>query len=186
MNSLFDAAKEVGDFMAARDWEFCIIGGLAVQQWGEPRTTLDADMTLLADWGEEEQYVSALLDRFKSRIPDAHAFALSRRVLLIQASNGRDVDIALGALPFEAEMVRRAVPMEFAPGLILPCCTAEDLFIMKAFAARPRDWLDAESVATRQSRLDRDHILKHLTDLCDLKEAPDVLERATRLLAEDS
>jgi hypothetical protein len=184
MNALFEAAKEVCEFMAAHRWESCIIGGLAVQRWGEPRTTLDVDMTLLTGWGEEEGYVAAILDRFKSRIPDGHAFALAQRVLLIQTSNGKNVDIALGALPFEVGMVRRAVQVEFAPGLVLPCCTAEDLFIMKAFAARPRDWLDAESIALRQVRLDKQYILEHLTELCDIKGASDILERAERLLTE--
>ncbi len=119
-----------------------------------------------------------------SRIADAHNFAMTQRVLLLEASNGRPVDIALGALPFEAEMVRRAVPVEFAPGIVLPCCTAEDLFVMKAFAGRPRDWLDVESIVTRQERLDREYILTRLSDLCKLKESPDILERAKRLLKE--
>ena len=39
MNAIFAAAKEVADFMQARGWEYCIIGGLAVQRWGELRTT---------------------------------------------------------------------------------------------------------------------------------------------------
>ncbi|HOZ46011.1 MAG TPA: hypothetical protein PLO37_09780 [Candidatus Hydrogenedentes bacterium] len=182
MNALFEAAQEVGAFMAEREWAFCVIGGLAVQCWGEPRTTTDVDMTLLTTWGEEKPYVAALLDRFESRVPDGRAFALSRRVVLIRASNGRHLDIALGALPFEAEMMRRATPVEFAPGIILPCCTAEDLFVMKAFADRPRDWLDAESVIARQSHLDSAHILRHLEELCALKEAPEVLARAKHLL----
>jgi len=186
VNALFEAAREVCEFMAARQWEFCIIGGLAVQRWGEPRTTLDVDITLLTGWGEEEGYVTAILTRFDSRIPDAHAFALSRRVLLIRASNGKDVDIALGALPFEAGMVRHAARVEFAPGLVLPCCTAEDLFILKTFAARQRDWLDAESIAIRQARLDKQYILDQLAVLCELKETPDLLERARRLLTENS
>lgn len=184
MNALFEAAKELCGFMAARRWEFCIIGGLAVQRWGEPRTTLDVDITLLTGWGEEKGYVTAILDQFESRIPDGRAFALTRRVVLIRASNGKDVDLALGALPFEAGMVRRAVAVEFAPGLVLRCCTAEDLFIMKAFAARPHDWLDAESVVVRQARLDQAYILEQLAELCELKEAPDILERAQRLLLE--
>lgn len=182
MNVLFEAAREVCDFMARRHWEFCLIGGLAVQRWGEPRTTLDADFTLLAEWGKEAPYVTALLEHFESRIPDAHEFALENRVLLLRASNGRDVDIALGALPFEAIMIKRATLMEFAPGLNLPCCTAEDLFILKAFAGRPRDWLDAESIVARQANLDEEHILTHLADLCELKETPDTLDRAMRLL----
>ncbi len=184
MNVLFEAAKEVSGFMAAREWSFCIIGGLAVQQWAEPRTTLDADMVLLTGWGEEERYVTALLERFESRIPGGHDFALTRRVLLLRASNGRDVDVMLGALPFETDMIRRAVQVEFVPGLVLPCCTAEDLFIMKAFAGRPRDWLDAESIVVRQTVLDEKYIVAHLSSLCELKESPETLERATRLLQE--
>lgn len=184
MNVLFEAAKEVCEFMQSYGWKFCIIGGLAVQRWGEPRTTLDVDITLLTGWGDEEPYVSALLEHFASRIPEAHTFALANRVLLLKASNGRDVDIALGALPFEGEMVRRAVNLEFAPGLVLPCCTAEDLYIMKAFAGRPRDWLDAESIVMRQESLDGEYILAQLSDLCELKESPEILEQAKSLLKE--
>jgi hypothetical protein len=168
--------------MSARGWEFCVIGGLAVQRWGEPRTTLDADLTLFTGIGEEEHYATALLAQFSSRMPNALTFALSRRVLLLSASNGTAVDISFGALAFEEDMVRRAVPAEFAPGLILPCCTAEDLVVMKAFASRPRDWLDVESVVARQERLDHAYILRQLAILCDLKEAPEIVERTRKLL----
>ncbi|MDX9974350.1 MAG: hypothetical protein RBU21_15300 [FCB group bacterium] len=186
LNTLFEAAGEISAFMLERGWSFCVIGGLAVQQWGEPRTTLDAALTLLAEWGQEAPYVEALLDRFESRIADAREFALVHRVLLLRASNGKDVDVALGALPFEVEMMRRAQEMEFAPGLTLPCCTAEDLFVMKAFAGRERDWLDAESIVRRQARLDESYVLGHLRDLFELKDAPESLARAVRLLKENA
>lgn len=184
MNTLFEAAKEICDFMAERRWLYCVIGGLAVQRWGEPRTTLDVDISLLAEWGAEDVYVTAILNRFQSRITDGHEFAITRRVLLIKAANGRDIDIVLGGLPFEEEMARRAGLVEFAPGLSLPCCTAEDLFVMKAFANRPRDWLDAESVVNRQTNLDWRYILRQLAALCELKEAPEILIRAGELLKE--
>ncbi len=64
-------------------------------------------------------------------------------------------------------MIRRAVKVEFASGLALPCCTAEDLFIMKALAGRPRDWVDAESIVCRQPSLDADYLLAHLTELAN-------------------
>ena len=153
-NALVEAANEVCAFMAEHRWDFCVIGGLAVQRWGEPRTTLDAGITLLTGWGEEDAYASELLDRFESRVADGREFALTNRVLLIRASSGIDVDISFGALPFEAEMIRRSVPVEFAPGIVLPCCSAEDLFIMKAYASRSRDRSDAEGIAARQSALD--------------------------------
>lgn len=184
MNPLLEAAREVCDFLASRRWDYCIIGGLAVQQWGEPRTTMDADLTLLTDFGEEETYVGAILKRFESRIPNGMDFALRHRVVLIRASNGKDVDISLGALPFEVEMIQRATRVEFAPGFSLPCCTAEDLFVMKAFAGRPRDWSDAEGIVARHPQLDQRRVVNQLTILCELKEAPEIVERARRLLLE--
>ncbi|NJL72315.1 MAG: nucleotidyl transferase AbiEii/AbiGii toxin family protein [Candidatus Competibacteraceae bacterium] len=168
--------------MTGRGWNFCVIGGLAVARWGEPRATLDADLTLVTGWGNEEPYVRTLLANFPARIADAAAFALARRILLIKATNGVDIDIALGALPFEEEMVRRAVAQRFAPGLSLPCCTAEDLIVMKAFADRPRDWLDVQGIVARQSNLDRPYILAHLAMLSELKEAPEIVQRAQRML----
>lgn len=183
MNALFVAAKEVGDFMRAPKWQFCLIGGLAVQRWGEPRTTQDVGLTLLTGLGNEEAFASPLLERFQGRVADALNFALRNRVLLIRASNGRDVDISFGALEFEETMMARAEPFELAPGLILPICSAEDLFVLKAFAARPRDRIDAQGVVVRQKgHLDEGYILHHLTVLCDLKEEPEIVMRARRLL----
>lgn len=183
MNALFMAAKEVADFMQARRWKFCIIGGLAIQRWGEPRLTRDADLTLLTGFGEEEQFADALLQRFQGRRPDSRAFSLVNRVLLIRASNGKDVDVSFGALDFEVSMLKRATPFEFDAGLVLPTCSAEDLFVMKAFAARPHDWQDARGIAVRQGRkLNKNYILRHLAALCELKETPEIVAEARLIL----
>jgi hypothetical protein len=181
MNALFAAAKEVCDFMTARRWEYCIIGGLAVQRRGELRTTLNADLTLFTGFGEEEKYVDALLGCFAARTPEARDLALSRRVLLVRAANGKDVDIALGGFSFERDMIRRATPFEFAAGGVLPTCSADDLFVMKVFAARGKDLHDAETIAIRQ-KLDRAYISRQLKPLCELKEAPELVQQARRIL----
>ena len=151
MNAIFAAAKEVADFMQARDWEYCVIGGLAVQRWGEPRLTQDADLTLLTGFGDEKRFAQELLNEFEVRRDDALDFAVTNRVLLIYASNQKPVDVSFGALPFEIDMMKRATPFEFAPGYILPTCSAEDLFVMKAFAGRAQDWLDIRGVAVKQA-----------------------------------
>lgn len=173
--------------MAEQRWQFCLIGGLAVQRWGEPRLTRGADLTLMTGLGDEERCARALLDRFSARIDDALEFALANRVLLARASNGTDLDISFGALDFEESMMTRATPFEFGPDLTLPTCSAEDLFVMKAFAARAQDWLDAEGIATRQGgRLDRPYILRHLEVLCELKETPEIVDRARKMLEASS
>jgi hypothetical protein len=48
-----------------------------------------------------------LLSRFQGRAADARDFALRARVLLLQHSNGVPLDIALGALPFEAHSIEQ-------------------------------------------------------------------------------
>jgi hypothetical protein len=47
MNAIFAAALDLQGFCDKRGWRCCFIGGLAVQRWGEPRMTRDADLTLL-------------------------------------------------------------------------------------------------------------------------------------------
>jgi len=171
VNLLFEAAAEFGRFSDDRNWRYCVIGGLALLRWGEPRTTQDVDFALLTGFGEEERFVREILDRFEPRIEKALDFALKNRVLLVATASGVDIDISLGALPFEEEMTDRAEHFEFFPGLVLPMCTAEDLIVMKAFAGRPHDWRDIEGIVSRQGqRLDAAYVFRHLELLCELKE----------------
>ena len=51
MTPVLVAAIEIQQFCQAREWQFCIIGGLAVLRWGEPRATQDVDITLLTGFG---------------------------------------------------------------------------------------------------------------------------------------
>ena len=101
MNGLFRAARQLQEFCDARGWRSCFIGGLAVQRWGQPRLTVDVDLTLLAGFGNEAAFVDPLLAAYEGRIPDARYFALRHRVLLLRSAGGAGIDISLGALPFE-------------------------------------------------------------------------------------
>jgi len=47
MNEVIRAAAELQSFCIAHDWRFCFIGGLAVQRWGEPRETVDVDLSFI-------------------------------------------------------------------------------------------------------------------------------------------
>ena len=138
----------------------------------------------MTGWGEEESFVESLLGTFESRISDAHEFALAQRVLLLRSRNGHDIDIALGALPFEESMIERAVLLPLSSGIKIPCCTAEDVFIMKAFAGRLRDWADAESIAARQDVLNQHYILEQLDPLCELRDDRETPLRAKSILAD--
>jgi hypothetical protein len=183
MNELCRVALEVQSECEKHQWRFCFIGGLAVQNWGEPRFTRDVDLTLLTGFGSEEAFIDPLLNAFAPRMEGCRDFALQNRVLLLKSSEGIGIDIALGALPFEEYAVDRSQLIEVEPGAILRLCSAEDLVVMKAFADRLQDQLDVQRILTRQGvgNLDWDYITSYLTPLCQLKNAPEILTRLSDL-----
>lgn len=186
MKDLVVQAQELQTLLISQGWEFCFIGGIAIQRWSEPRLTKDMDITLLTGFGGEEKFIDFLLQHFESRIPDAREFALRNRVLLLRNADGTGIDVALGALPFEMGAVRRAKSLEYAPGISLRTCTAEDLIVMKAFASRPIDWNDIRGILVRQGtrKLDWAYIRRELQPLCEAKEAPEILTRLEALRRE--
>jgi len=185
MNPLYPAAMELQSFCRRHNWQFCIIGGLALQRWGRPRATQDVDATLLTGFDHEERFVDALLEEFRSRRPDAREFALTQRVVLLQAANGVFVDLSLAGLPFERRMIARATPFDYAPGVRLVTASAEDLVVTKAFAARLQDWADVEGILIRQrGKLDWEYVRRELAPLCELKDAPQIVDELERMKAE--
>lgn len=185
MSPLLEAAVEVQEFFRRKRWRFCIIGGLAVIRWGQPRVTQDVDVSLLTGFGNEPKYVDRLLNEFAGRISDARQFALEHRVLLCQATNGVALDISLAALPLEEQIIRRSSRFAYAPKVSLRTASAEDLVVLKAFADRDKDWPDVRGILVRQeNRLDWDQIIRDLTFLCDLKEDQEPLERLERVRQE--
>ncbi len=165
------AAAEVETFCRANGWRFCFIGGVAVQRWGMPRFTQDVDITLLAGLNPSAVIVEAVLRRFASRVANAPKLAFERRVILARTADGTDLDFALGALAFEEQSVERASRWQLNGDISLTTCSAEDLIVHKAFAARPRDWSDIEAILARQhGRLNLDLVRQSLMPLLELKE----------------
>lgn len=178
MLDLFRQAQELQRHFERNHWRFCFIGGVALQRWGEPRLTVDIDVTLLAGFADEEPFVDDLLKQYAGRLTDTKDFALKNRVLLLKSPESIDIDIAFGALPFEELAVGRATNFEFVPGITLLTCSAEDLIVLKAFADRSRDWADIEGIIVRQGdKLDIEYIFQQLSPLCELKESPEILRK---------
>jgi hypothetical protein len=114
-------------------------------------------------------------------MPDAGEFAKQNRVLLLRSASGVPLDIALGAIPFEERCVARATEFDLG-GARLLTCSAEDLVVLKAFAARDRDWSDIESIAARQGRqLDWPIIFEEFAPLAELREGSKATARLCAL-----
>jgi len=176
MKALFQTAAELNRLLSERGWRYCFIGGIALQRWGQPRLTNDIDLTILTGFGQEAHYVDELLKLYNGRIPDTREFALTNRVLLLVSNGGIPIDVALGGITFEENLVSRASLYEFLPGMTLPTCSAEDLVVLKSFADRARDWADVETVIVRQRKqLDWEYVFEQLRPLCQVKESLEII-----------
>ncbi len=170
------AAREVLDALSHAGHRACLIGGLAVSRWGEPRATTDVDISVLAPSGDEGSVIDSILREFAQRASGAREFAMANRVLLIRATNAVAVDVALAAFPFEVEALDAASDWELAPGIVVRTCSAEHLVVYKLVAARTRDLLDVETVVRRQgAKLDVALVRRWGTMFADVKEDPDLL-----------
>lgn len=153
----------------------CVIGGVSLQRWGEPRFTADADISVLVEPGDESRVARAVLEVLQPRIDDALDFALRTRVVLARSERSVGIDVVLAGLPFEARVIDRATPWSLGEGQWLTTCGAEDLVVMKVFAARDKDWADVTSILERQgAKLDFGLIRHELTPLLEAKGEPDL------------
>ncbi len=182
MKALFHIAMELDTLLHNLKWQYCFIGGIALQRWGQPRLTNDIDITILTGFGNEAKYVDKLLNHYKGRIPEAREFAINNRVLLLISKEGIPIDIALGGIAFEEKIISRTSRYEFLPDLSLLTCSAEDLIILKSFADRPRDWADVETIIIRQQgNLDWEYIFQQLQPLSQIKESSEIIEHLKQL-----
>lgn len=172
------AAWEVHQFLQSIAIPYVIIGGMAVQFWGEPRFTQDVDLTVAAPLDDPVTFIEQVVAKFPPRIEDAVAFARRNRVILVRSSNGTPIDISLGLPGYEEEVMERAVEFELEPGQAVRICSPEDLIIHKAIAGRPQDVRDIEGIVYRQRRsLDASYIRQWLKAFSELLENPEIQSR---------
>lgn len=177
LEPLVSALNALARWFEREGIEGAIVGGVAASLLGRPRMTRDVDAVVLVDeYGWERFVDSGRRSGFDPRIDDPIEFARRTRVLLMRhTSSGIDIDISLGALPFEREMIDRHQSMTVGP-VTIPVITPEDLIIMKALARRPRDMADIESVLDANPEMDLDRIRDWLREFSAVLEMPEILE----------
>jgi hypothetical protein len=150
-----------------------IIGGVAASLLGSPRYTVDLDAVFLIDFDDLPRFILEAADQgIEPRISDPIAFARkSRMVLLRHTSSSTDIDISMGLLPFEVDMVQRSQEISLGP-LRLRLPTPEDLVIMKAVAHRKKDLDDIQSIVSSHPHLDRERIQYWVNQFGEALDSP--------------
>jgi hypothetical protein len=176
MNPLLETVAEIDRFLTERNIPYVIMGGLAAQYWGEPRTTSDVDIQILIEEGAQERLFNELLQHFHERVSSALELALRIRVLLLQGSNGTPIDLTLAVPGYgEQVMMRRHLAQLHPDYSLFALISPEDLIIHKCLAGRPIDAQDIKAVLKKQAnKLDLSYIRERLAEFAPLVEEFDV------------
>lgn len=176
LEPLLDALDALQHLLTRFDNKGVIIGGAAVSLLGRARFTEDVDAVFLLSNKDLPRLLEmAKQEGIEPRIENALEFAKKNRVLLLKHTpTDTSIDISLGALPFEEEMVERGRLYEVDDALQLRLPTPEDLIIMKAVAHRPKDLEDIRTIADKYPNLDVKHIEKWVKEFGEALEMPEL------------
>lgn len=173
-----DPLEALGNLLARFNYRGVVIGGIAVSLLGQARFTEDLDVMVLLSVEEIPHFLTAAeKEKIEPRISQAEDFARRNRVLLLHHTPSQTkIDISLGVLPFEQEVIERSIVHEVDDALKIRLPTPEDLIIMKAIAHRPKDLLDIQGIIQSSPHLDRIRIRNWVTQFAEFLEMPELWE----------
>lgn len=175
MNELERALGLLTRFFEDHRVSYMVIGGIANLVWGEPRSTLDVDASVLVEETEWPNVLKELRRTFHVLPKDPLAFLHDTHVLPVETDAGVRIDLLWARLPYEHKAIARAVTEEIA-GQHVRVCRPEDLIIHKIISERVKDREDVQGIIRRQgARLDRRYLTTHIRTLAAALDQPELL-----------
>jgi hypothetical protein len=110
-----DPLESLQKLISRFDQRGVVIGGIAASVLGQARFTEDLDAMFLLSMQDITRFLNeAKQEGIEPRIENAAEFAKKSRVLLLKHTvTDTNIDISLGILPFEQEVVERSLMHEF-------------------------------------------------------------------------
>jgi predicted nucleotidyltransferase len=175
--------ESLNRLLEKHNYQGVIIGGVAVGLLGKPRFTADVDAVFLLSIIDVPKFLeSAKSENIEPRVNNIQEFAKKNRVLpLIHTATDTEIDISMGIMPFEVELIERASEKSFS-ALSVRLPTPEDLIIMKAVAHRPKDLEDIRTIVDKNPDIDTKRIKKWVTDFAEVLEKPDLWKQIEEIL----
>lgn len=184
MITLFEEAEQVQDLLLNEGLDFFFVGGIPLQIWGQPRLTTDIDLTVFTELIDEDERIRWFMSRFDPLVGTQEStlqFARLRRVLLLQTKTKTELDVMLGGLADISEELRRSSYRRFTPTISLKICSADTLIALKTVAGRGQDFVDIESVLTKQDEIDWAYIETYLNQVMEYEDISAKRERLDQI-----
>lgn len=179
-----DPLEAVQNLISRFNDQGVVIGGIAASVLGRARFTVDIDAMFLLSTRDIPRFLEeAKQEGIEPRIENAAEFAKQKRVLLLHhVATDTEIDISLGILPFEQEIIERSNVHDFDDTLSVRLPTPEDLIIMKAIPRRPQDLEDIRTLVAKYPDLDRARIEKWVRDFAGTMETPEMWDDIKQIL----
>lgn len=150
--ALLDALRGLQDALSREGLRWYVFGAQAVVLYGQPRLTVDLDVTVEATLERAVPLLASLHDHgFDSRAPDPEALLRRARVLaLVHRPSGFAIDIVVAGPGLEEEFLANRRFVVVGGDLEVPVISPEDLVVTKILAGRPKDLDDVRGVLREQ------------------------------------
>ncbi|MFI5384888.1 MAG: nucleotidyl transferase AbiEii/AbiGii toxin family protein [Fimbriimonadales bacterium] len=178
-----DAALRLTAAMESGGYSFAVIGGLAVIIRGYDRFTRDIDAVV---WDADERLEHLIQHLSKHgltlRESDGLSFARRYRVILLQTPREYQVDVSMGLVPFEREVIDRSSLEKLGESVQIPVANAEDLIIMKLIASRDRDIDDVRRLLELYPDVEHGRIRRIVSEYAEVLDQPEIVSQMSQLL----
>ncbi len=184
LKPLEGSLRDLIRWLSERKVSFAVIGGVAAGLQGKGRATGDVDAVILTDESKLDAFIKdAASFGFLPRIPDAGQFARDNRIILLHHVDDKiGIDLSLGCLPFEIDLISRAARIK-AFDLEIPVARPEELIVMKLLPFRGRDVTDIEMLLDANKDVDLDRVRTAVKAFAEVLENSEIPERLEQLLA---
>ena len=163
---MFEALlARLADLLDAAGIPYMVIGGQAVQLYGEPRLTRDIDLTVGTGIEGLDRITGVCRDAgLRVLVADPAEFAQQTMVLpAVEDRTGIRVDFILSFSEYEQQAIGRSRAVGLG-GTDIRFAALEDLIIHKLVAGRPRDIEDVRAVLLKNPGFDREYLDRWLAE----------------------
>ena len=159
--------RGLAETLASLKIDYALVGGVAVALMARPRFTADVDAVLLDVDDRLEWLIHKMSEAgYAARAQDQLDFARRNRVLTLRDSFEVNVDLMLGLLPFDVELVARGEKV-LLEGTEIVVANPQFLLVMKAVAWRPKDLDDLVELAAINPDIDREFVLETFAEYAE-------------------
>ena len=167
MESLPEVFRKITAFLNKEQYDYLLIGGIAVGALGDPRMTQDIDFCLFVSKAQ----IKNLLKKAKDEgfgFQEKEVLSRIRETGTFQIRCGSyHIDFLIASTDFEKTALRRRQRLKvYGAEAYFP--TAEDMILFKIVPARHIDLADIEGIVARKgAELDREYLLDWARRLSD-------------------